>query len=144
MAFYAAGGGRLKQQINESLKKDRAAQTKRAGEEAKEALSAGDIREAFRFLQGWYRDVTKVAPKPCFQTVERQTHDRKHLYPYVPSLGDPIPVNVDPCDIEEGRPQDPEIRKRVRGLPNNRAGGAAQIQADDLKCWLTQCEAEEC
>ena len=84
---------------------------------------AGDIQEAFRFLQGWYRDVTKVAPKPCFQTVDQQTRDHKLIYRYVPSPGDPIPVNMDPWDVEDGRPLDAEVCERVHGLLNNRAGG---------------------
>ncbi len=60
------GGRQLKQRINALLKTDRAAQTKRTGKATDAALLTGDIREAFRFLQGWYRDVMNVVPKPCF------------------------------------------------------------------------------
>ncbi len=102
------------------LKKGRAAQTKCTGKTSEAALLAGDFQEAFCFLQGWYQDVTKVASKPCFQTVEQQTRNHDHLYWYVPSP-------VDPWDVEGGRPLDPEIHKRARGLPNNRAGGASQM-----------------
>ncbi len=117
--------------------------TKRTGKVAETALLTGDIQEAFCFLQCWYREVTKAAPKPCFQTVERQTRDHKQLYRYVPSPGDLIPVNVDPGGVEDGRPHDPEICEKVHGLSNKRAGGTWCIRAEGLKRWLTECEAEE-
>ena len=54
-----AGGRRMKRAIWHSLQTD-----KRVGETIEAELKAGDVREAYRHLKGWYRAATEVEARP--------------------------------------------------------------------------------
>ena len=138
-----AGGRRMKRRIQASLKDDRRARTERTAAAVETELSKGNVQEAFRHLKGWYRNAGEAAARPCFQTMERQTKEREELYGRVPPPGDPIPINVDPFIIDDGVPTNDEIRERVRGLPNGRAGGNSFMRAEDMKEWLLGMTDEE-
>jgi hypothetical protein len=112
-----------------------------AAAEAK--LDKGNIQEAFCHLKGWYCEAGKAASRPCFMTMERQTEEREELYRKVPPPGDPIPINVEPFDINDNVSTDGKIRERVRGLSNGQAGGNSFMQAKDIKTWLRGVENEE-
>ena len=73
----------------------------------------------------------------------KQTKEREELYAKVPPPGDPIPINVDPFEINDAIPEDVEIRAVVRGMRNGRAGGASKIRAEDMKTWLRGAIEEE-
>ena len=134
---------RLQRKIRASLKADRQERARRAGEAANAELATGNIREAFRHLKGWYREAGEISPRPCLQTMEQQTAERVELYGRVPPPGDPIPINVDAFDVNDGVPPDEEIRGVARDLRNGRAGGASYMRAEDVKSWLRGIEAEE-
>ena len=94
-------------------------------------------------MKGWYRVTEDRAPKPCHESMEKQTKEREELYAKVPPPGDPIPINVDPFEINDAIPEDAEIRAVVRGMRNDRAGGASKIRAKDMKTWLRDAIEEE-
>ena len=51
-----AKGRRLNRQIKAALKADRAEWTRRAGEAPMGSLMSGNVKEAWRILQDWYRE----------------------------------------------------------------------------------------
>ena len=86
-------------------------------------LAAGDPKEAWRSIKGWYRSVEDRPPKPNYQRMETLTQEQIDLYTAAPPPGAPIPINVDPFDVNDEMPTDGEIREAVKSLPNGRAGG---------------------
>ena len=75
--------------------------------------------------------------------METLTQERISLYTAVPPPGAPIPINVDPFDVNDNTPTDGEIREAVKCLRNGRAGGLGGMQAEHLKRWLRGIEEEE-
>lgn len=138
-----ANGRRLGRRIRVALKADR---KKRAADTAaaiKGHLTAGNLKEAWCCVQRWYRQAEEIASRPSFLTMRRQTEDRIELYAWREPVGNPIPVNVEPFDIRDDKPDEGEIRAAVTGLNNGRAGGASQIRAKIIKEWLQGAKAEE-
>ena len=82
-------------------------------------------------------------PKLCHETMGKQTAERVKLYERVPLPGEPIPINVEPKEVEDACPGDVELRDVVRGLRNGRAGGTRGIWAETIKGWLRGMEREE-
>jgi len=54
--------------------------------------------------------------------MSKQTTERVELYEKVPPPGDPIPINIEPFEINDEAPGEVELRGVVRGLQNGRAG----------------------
>ena len=104
--------------IKAGLKSDRRQRSSEAAASIELLLNSGDLKEAWRILQGWYRTAEERAPKPCFQSMAVQTQERVDLYRAVPSPGESIPINVEPSTIEDGTPTDAELRKVVKGMRN--------------------------
>ncbi len=50
-------------------------------------LAVGEYIEAWRYLKGWYRSAEDRAPKPCPETLAKQTEERIQLYTDVPPPG---------------------------------------------------------
>ena len=76
----------------------------------------------------------------------RQRRERGELYLYrkVPPLRDPIPINIEPFDINDSVPEaDVEIRAVVAGMRNGRAGDSRGIKTEHLKIWLRGIQEEE-
>jgi len=112
----------LRQQIHTLLKVDRQERARRVGETAVSHLKNGNLQEAWYAIQG--------SPKPCRQTLQRQTHEWVELYTNVDNPGDTISINVQPCDVRDDAPANAELRPVVRGMRNGRGGGASKIRAE--------------
>jgi len=72
--------------------------------------------------------------------MEALTQERVDLYTAETPPGDPIPINVDPFDVNDDIPTDGEIREAVKSLRNGRAGGLGGMRAEHLKRWLRGIE----
>ncbi len=83
------------------------------------------------------------APKPCPDTLAKQTEERTQLYPAVPPPGWAMQLNVDPSDVPHAAPTDPELRAVEGQLCNGRAAGATVMKAEHLKEWLVDMKREE-
>jgi hypothetical protein len=106
-------------------------------------LAAGEPKEAWRSLKGWYKAATDRAPKASKMSLAAQTAERVTLYGRVASKGDPIPIHVNKADILDDIPSDGELRAIVRELQNGRAAGATGLQAEYIKVWLLDAVHEE-
>jgi hypothetical protein len=102
----------------------------------KGCLAAGEYIEAWRYLKGWYCSAKDRAPKPCPETLAKQTEERIQLYTAVPPPGWEMRFNVDPSDVPDAAPTDSELRAVVGSLCNGRAAGATGMRAKLLKEWL--------
>jgi hypothetical protein len=105
-------------QIKAALAKDRKQRAANVGDKIEGLLSAGELKEAWQCLKGWYSTVEDHAPKACHKTLVRQIEERIVLYSKILPLGWNIPINVQPFDIPDGIPSDSEIRGVVSGLQN--------------------------
>ena len=119
--------------VTASLKHDRKKRAADVGDAMMEKLAGGEMQEAWRMLKGWYRQAEDRAPKPCYDTMAKQTAERAELYAKVQAPGASIPINVEPFAIDDSVPKEPEIRAVVRGMRNGRAGGASGIKAEQIK-----------
>ena len=52
-------------------------------------------------MKGWYTAVSDRPPKPCHDSMDKQIAEREELYWKVSSPGDPIPINVEPFDLND-------------------------------------------
>jgi hypothetical protein len=138
-----AGRRRLNRWIRSSLACDRAAHAVRVGEAIEMELAAGNAKEAFRHLKGWYCTATEMQAKPCRQTMVRQTDERVDLYRQRQSPGDPFPVNVPPTPIHNDVPSDGKIHTAVANLSNGQAPGASGMCAEHVKARLHGIHKEE-
>jgi hypothetical protein len=109
----------------------------------KAELAGGKVQEAFRHLKGWYCVATNTQAKPCYQTMERQTSKRVDLYARRKSPGDPLPILVNPVEIDNNPLEDGKIWSAVVRLSNGRAAGALGMRAEDVKGWLSGIRDEE-
>jgi hypothetical protein len=75
--------------------------------------------------------------------METLTQEWIDLYTAEPPPGAPIPINVDPFDVNDDIPTDGEIREAVKCLRYGRAGGLGGMRAEHLKQWLRDIEEEE-
>jgi hypothetical protein len=75
--------------------------------------------------------------------MDKQTAEREELYRKVSPPGDPIPINVEPFDLDDSIPEDAAIREVVAGLKNGRAGGSGGVRAEHIKSWLRDMIEEE-
>jgi hypothetical protein len=132
-------------QIAAGLKGDRAQRAAAAAEKIQGHLVAGEPKEAWRSLKGWYKAATNRAPKASKMSLAAQTAKRVTLYGRVASKGDPIPIHVDKANILDDIPSDAELRAIVRELQNGRAAGATGLQVEHIKMWLSDavCKEEE-
>ena len=64
-------------------------------------LEAGDLAEAWSSWKGWYTAAADWPPKPCHETMEKQTAERVDLYEKLPPLGDPILINVELKEVPD-------------------------------------------
>jgi hypothetical protein len=133
----------LKRQIAASLKADRIERARKVGETLMGHIHTGDMREAWRSVQGWYKEAGAQQAKKCHTSMENQTVEREELYARVPPPGDPIPCNVPKTPINDAMPSDSEIRGVVKALWNGRAGNTRGMKAEHLKQWLRMAESEE-
>ena len=136
---------RLGCRIGKSLRRDWRKRTEDAAAEVEGHLAKGEIKEAWRLLKYWYREVEGRAPRPSLQTMEKQTAERVELYTKVPreELRAPLPINVEPFPISDAVPSEWEIREAVARLKNGRTGGASGMRAEDIKGWLRGAVREE-
>ena len=138
-----AGEHALGRRIKASLKKDKHQRVEDAAEQISSHLNNGELKESWRVAQRWYRVAEDRAPKPCYESMAKQTQEREELYSKVPPPGDPIPINVDPFNVRDAVPEEPEIRTVVKDLRNGRSGGSSKLTAEDIKCWLRGMLEEE-
>ena len=137
------GERRLGRKISQSFAQDRKDRAAKAAGEIEAALGLGDIKESFNIAKRWYRAAEDRALKPCYESMAKQTAEREELYRKVIPPGDPIPINVDPYEVQDEVPGDMEIRAKVKDLRNGRAGGASKMRAEDIRGWLRGIEEEE-
>ena len=104
-----------------------------------EALVKADpplIQEAWYNIQGWYKAAVDRTPPPARATLERITEERFALYSRVPPLGENIPVELEPFEVEDKVPEEGEIEWAFKRLRNNHSGGTSRMRAEHLKGWL--------
>ena len=73
------------------------------------------MAEAWICLKGWYAAAGDRPPKPCHETMAKQTAERVELYERVPLPGEPICINVEPKEVVDACPGNVELRDMVGG-----------------------------
>ena len=79
----------LNREIAASLKADRIERARKVGESLMGHIHAGDMREAWRSVQGWYKEAGAQQAKKCHESMEKQTVEREELYARIPPPGGP-------------------------------------------------------
>jgi hypothetical protein len=103
-------------QIAAGLKGDRAQRAAAAAEKIEEHMVAGEPKEAWQSLKGWYKAATDRAPKASKMSLAAQTAKRVSLYGRVASKGDPIPIHINKANIPDNIPINGELWAIVREL----------------------------
>ena len=126
----------MSRKIKASLKEDRVERARKVGEAVSVHLAKGEVKKAWKCVQGWYRKLLGQQQKQCHQAMEKQTLEREALYAKVPHPGNHIPCNVPTTDINDKEPQDKEIHPMVVAVKNRKAKGIDLVQAKNIKIWL--------
>ena len=66
--------------IKACLQADRLMRAETTASNVEGCLAAGEYIEAWRYLKGWYCSAEDRAPKPCPETLAKQTDERIQLY----------------------------------------------------------------
>ena len=66
------------------------------------------------------------------------TAERVEVYRYVPLLGQPIPMGVQPFLVYDSIPEDEEINWAVHRLRRNHLGGPSVERSEQLRQWLRE------
>ena len=75
--------------------------------------------------------------------MDRQTAEWVNLYTRRQSPGEPLPINIDPVEIDDDPPSDGEMHVAVGELTNGQAVGASGMRAEHVKAWLRDIRWEE-
>ena len=75
--------------------------------------------------------------------LKRITAERVAFYSQVPPPGDSISVDIEPFAVEDGVPDEGQIKWAVKRLRNNRAGGTSRMREEDLNGWLAEARRGE-
>ena len=129
--------------IKASLKEDRVERAWKVGEAVSGHLAKGDVKKAWKCVQGWYRKLLGQQQKQCHEAMEKQTLKREVLYVKVPPPGGRIPCNTPTTNIDDDEPQDEEICPVVVAAKNGKAKGIDLVQAENIKIWLWKMECKE-
>jgi hypothetical protein len=79
------------------------------GDKMEGLMAAGDLKEAWCCLKGWYSMVEDRAPKASHDTLVHQTEERIALYASVQPTGEMLPINMQPFDINDNVPSNSKI-----------------------------------
>jgi len=134
---------RMSRKIKASLKEDRVERAQKVGEAVSVHLAKGEVKKAWKCVQGWYRKLTGQQQKQCHEAMEKQTIEREALYAKVPPPGDRIPCNVPTTNIDDEAPKDEEIRPVVVAAKNGKAKGIDMVQTENIKTWMWKMMVEE-
>ena len=120
---------RIGWQIKTGLKANRSARAAKSVHDIKSHLNVGE----WRSLKEWHATASDKAPKPCYDSMKKQTQERVDRYQKVSPPGDLIPINVELFDTEDLVPEDTKLREVVAGLRNGRVGDSRGIKAKHIK-----------
>jgi hypothetical protein len=90
--------------IKAALVSDRKQHAADVGDKIKMLMAAGEVKEAWHCLKGWYAMVEDHAPKASHDMLVQQTEERIALYSRVPPPRGLLPINVQPFDIYDNIP----------------------------------------
>ncbi len=92
-------------EIKASLAADCRQRAANAAADIEGHLGAGNLKEAWCTLKGWYRLAEDRPPPACHDTMVKQTAERVELYARVPPMGPPLPYNFPFFAIPDGLPE---------------------------------------
>ena len=127
----------LSRQIRHALRQDRKQRAARVALEAEAHLASHEVHEAYRSIQGWYRDRGPLQSKPLFEDLQRLSLEYESLYARRPLVGRPLLVEVDPYVISDEIPSEDEIRVALHRLRKRRAAGPSRMKVESLLGWET-------
>ena len=127
----------LSRQIRHALRQDRKQRAARVALEAEAHLASHEVHEAYRSIQGWYRDRGPLQSKPLFEDLQRLSSEYESLYARRPLVGRPLLVEVDPYVISDEIPSEDEIRVALHRLRKRRAAGPSRMKVESLLGWET-------
>jgi len=86
----------LGQKIKACLQADCLKRAETTASNVKGCLAVGEYIEAWCYLKGWYRSAEDRAPKPCPETLAKQTDERIQLYTTPPPRGGQCGLTLTP------------------------------------------------
>ncbi len=87
-----AAARKLGRDVRDCLKVDHLLRAKNTALNVKGCLVVGEFIEAWHHLKGWYHLVEDQAPKPCPETMAKQTGERVKLYAACTPPDLPLPI----------------------------------------------------
>jgi hypothetical protein len=134
---------RMKREIKAAIKADTQKLTIEFGNLIVTELAKEDIKEAFRNLKGWYREVRETQARPCQQTMEHQTNKQEELYVERDVYNKAFPANGMPYTTGNNQPIESKLPTAVSLLNHGQCRGALGIRAEHIEACLRGAKKEE-
>jgi hypothetical protein len=131
----AARFRKLSKDIRSGLRKDRKDRAARVGLQAQSFLNLGQVHEAFRTIQGWYKSFDSSPAKPSWVDLDKSCQEFSALYADHPVVGRNLLVNVTPYNIPDNIPDEKEIIEALHKLRKGRAAGPSGMKVESLLDW---------
>lgn len=126
----------LNRSIYASLRRDRKAWTKRAGQAIETHLKTHEAEEAWELARRWYRTSSPHPFKPSRGAINKIQEEYRALYKERPLCGELPTPRAPPSDIDDTPPSLDEMAAAVRRLRHGKSPGPSGLRAEDLKHWL--------
>jgi hypothetical protein len=110
----------------------------KVAEEIESYLTADNPKEAYKRLQGWYKQRSGRPPKPTYKDEEATRKEYENLFGAEEPPGEDIPIHISPMpDINDEPPTEQEIIRALKKLKLGRAPGASGIRVEHLRTWMS-------
>ena len=101
------------------------------------------VKEAWRWMQGWYKTAYNLPPPPVCISLAHITAEQVEVYRKVPPPGDNMTIETSPFSIDDYIPLMDKIEWSVYRLWRHLSGRASSMQAEHLQYWLTATTHKE-
>ena len=125
----------LSKEIRRLLRRDRRDRADWVSQEVATELEAKHVHEAYERLSGWYRRRGGRQSRPTESDLEAIRVEFSTLYKATMSPGPPLPINVQPAEIDDSIPQEPEIVEALHRMRRGRQPGPSGIRVEHLLDW---------
>jgi hypothetical protein len=128
----------IAKELRRSLNRDRQRRMDKVAEEIESYLTADNPKEAYRKLQGWYKQRSGRPPKPTYRDEEITRKEYEKLFGAEEPPGEDIPIHIFPTpEIDDEPPTEQEIINALKKLRLGKAPGATGIRVEHLRTWMS-------
>jgi DNA replication initiation complex subunit (GINS family) len=123
-------------ELRKNLRRDKRKRIEKASVEIEKKLEERDVIGAFEILRNWYKKFTGKAVKPATVDIEETRKVYEKLFTADELLDElPFKMEYEGDAVEDGIPEEDEIKKALFRMRSRKAPGLTRISVDHMKMW---------